>query len=499
MNRVYAAAESTLHELLHRHDLATWLSIALEQVDHHTSLYADCRQPSDDLFEHSKNAPAMRFSWRYVVDYCLHNMDPQSGISRTAPGAQDACAVATVLTIMYGTAGMSDWLHCFPDIYEDVEGHYKVDHFAAGALLLPPQSKKRKDELESQLLRQRGPHSVGRLLPPFEEGSKMRIELDGFLRKHYRVTVSELQEFAGCVADNFDPDSMNSTVLIGTFDGFARRLHEQSGFAKSKARTFLRLILQDASASTPRNFLQRANRKRMGYYGGVRIQSMRLPGRLHSPSWGANPRVWELRDEDVVVLSAYSCIDAVALQLSYLVTAQVDHLGLEPVGRQDLAKLHKSYRVNCFEDEVRKLFSNSGWTVLGPVKKVRVNGQSLHLQCGEIDAIAVSPDRSALLVVEAKCLPLSIDPKMWHTDLTDFQKKFVPRIEKKVQWCRQNRALLGEHFALHGHAAGDLAGTAVRPLFVTLHPHIAATMQSQYRVMSLADVAVSLANSNVGL
>ncbi|MCA9232398.1 MAG: hypothetical protein KDA57_17245, partial [Planctomycetales bacterium] len=246
----------------------------------------------------------------------------------------------------------------------------------------------------------------------------------------------------------------------------------------------------------PRDFRKRGHRKRMGFYGGVRINPMRSPKRLHSPSWGENPWVWTLQDEDTIVLSAYSCMDAVMLQLYYLVTALVDHLGLQFEGQKDLARLHKKYRVDCFERKVQDIFRQAGWITIGPINKIRVNDAFIRIPCGEIDSLALSPDHTHLLVVESKCLPLSTDPQMWHNDSTDFARKYVRKIEKKVEWCAENLLCVKEHFAAQGVHV-ELDATPVDSLFVTLRPHISALLQSRHRVMHLSRLESALQNSEL--
>jgi hypothetical protein len=407
---------------------------------------------------------------------------------REPPSISDIEGVATALAIMVGTAEMSNWLRYFPELHRDVEGHYKVDHFAAGSLKHTPESEALRQALTQHLLRGRSDGTFVRLVPPFDPGSEMRQLLDGFLKQQHGVTVAELEEFSGCVADMYNPESMGSTVLVGTYDGFAERLHERARLAKSKARTFLDLVLlsfDKASASPLRDFLLRSNRKRMGYYGGLRIQNMALPGRLHSPFWPDNPEVWSFSNADAVMLSAFSCIEAVQLQLNYLVTGQVDHLGLQPSGMKELKWLHQKYRVDCFEGEVRGLLAASGWTVIGPVKKVYLDGKWREIPCGEIDALAVSPDGKRLLLVEAKCLPFSTDVKMWHGDASDFNKDFVPKIERKLKWCLENLAVI-EHCFRTRHVPVDKRPSTATPLFATLRPHISAVLQSRYRVLHMA-------------
>lgn len=495
LDRVYRVAAAHLHDRLKKRDTASWLTIALEQFDFSTSLFRDCRAPEDDNYERSQAAPCFRYSWKYVIDYCVRALRPDALISLEFPTLREIEEVATLLVLMYGAADMSNWLSYFPDWYEGVEGHYAHDRFAAASLKLPTHLEERKRALEKHLTRDRGDSEFSHLVPPFADASTMRVDLDNYLSRHYGVVSDELTEFACCFADWYSQRGLNSTVLVGEFETFVDFLSKQSGLSEEKAQVFLQLILQDeaqAALEPQRDFLCRSNRRRMGFFGGVRVKRMKVPGRFQSPTWDLKPGLWHLRDMDIVVISAFSAFEAGLLQLAALLNGQVGHLGPTPVGSADLASLQRRYRVNCFEAEVRAMFRAAGWVVIGPVQKVRLEEGQARIPCGEIDALAYSPTTKRLLIVEAKCLPLATDVKMWHSDATDFDRKYTPRIEKKTAWCSANKQILQSSFLRDGFHV-DLNEAQVASLFVTLRPHISAMLQVTHRVLSVSELKKALA------
>ena len=194
------------------------------------------------------------------------------------------------------------------------------------------------------------------------------------------------------------------------------------------------------------------------------------------------------QDNDVLVFSmamVEECLELLAIDLSYRQVAQ--EWGSAEVFAA-LDRLHHAAG-RWFEAEVKRNLEEVGIQSICSVKRLSIAERAvmvLPADVGEIDIIGYSRKERLLVVVEAKQVQRSTEPKMYKQDMDKFvlgKKNYAEKFMRKYEWALANYDAIRAHLERKLGIEIDVA--QVGYAMITHHPLVIADQMRDFSCVNI--------------
>jgi hypothetical protein len=487
-NEVYSLAEARLRAILLSREMASWILEAYKQLELWTYVY---RRDSleNPLVQGSRElAPVGRYGWRYVIDYCLQELDPDSRIFRGNVGPSELRYCFTLLMAMSFASEYSNNLHYFGSQLDRVA----LELDPPESIFMPILSKTQEDNYKSKiryLMREPLWKEYPQLYPGPLQGP-----IADMLREGFSPVLGYTFEDCHVLIERFIKDICGYiSIQVNSYPYMVDSLADLCGFPSSKVDSILTAMLfsQD-KIRMERDFLKKSQAIRMLNFAGIKLPRLSHLDTIYDPD---SIRSDIISAPSHFILSggmAGEWVDVVGSRLIHGKTTYFSSFEkLQPL----LSAIEEHYHKRIFEREILSRMEAAGMECVSNLKRIQMEGKMMELPCGEIDILGFCSRLNVLHVVEAKAFAGAIDFRGHSQCYNDHfgSKNYHGKFLKKLDWIEHNRAALAENFLrLAGTNIGDTF--VLEPRFVSKDPSIAKFFVTQYPMLTFDEYFTELSS-----
>ncbi len=164
-----------------------------------------------------------------------------------------------------------------------------------------------------------------------------------------------------------------------------------------------------------------------------------------------------------------------------------------------LARQKQDARGRALVDAVTDILREPGWVCAQRLDRWREESNVVSVEPGEIDVAAVDFNRGILLLIECKAFRPRSDIPGWYRDWESLQEDSgnVALFENKLDWARQNTALLVRRIGVLNNLQHAVRQYQVQGMVVTAYPTFASEF-IPVRAISLPEVRQAIEAGELG-
>lgn len=475
-NKSYNNFKAEIENLLNRFHPASWVRIAYSQLELWTeSLFAANHEKRDltkapDLF-----IPIGRYGWRYILEISMEKLADYDfeQYDDSRPTDDDISKIFTYLTGLTYCTEISNYIHYFKSHFKDAQITFSTTLYAK----FPFKNYDEKNFF-NKLMTYLNDTTDFSFVPEFDYRNNEEIlsQIDLLLIKHFGFKIGDVEIISDILRIQILPE-IGATILIIPTHELVGSLMSKSKLKGETILNLLNFIFFDIRNFNyeKRNFLQRSQSVRMLNFAGCKFELKNNLKTIYDDVAAEWDHIKNSSDHCII---SFLLIEEWKINfISRLIFGQRSDLkSLSNKLNNDIAKIEHYFHRNVFEQAVKNLVIKYGFICIS-IDKIN----KTKIPCGEIDAVAVDPEKKIIYIIEAKNTAPAKDSRAFGRLISDHydQKKYHQKFISKILWVKENVEVLSQLFKI------DITTDyTIEQYFVTGSPSPIKFLVDEYQVFT---------------